>query len=166
MDQRIELSPNCSLTPATAALSFATVAAVSLPISLLFAWRGLWPVLLFWVLEMTALGAALCVSLRRQRYGQTLLISDARIELVTRSRHGEARQEFARHWAKVRLRSPRARLRPSRLTIESHGRACVVGSFLTDEERASLAVRLRRVVGGHGESPPTDEDFTEGTLPR
>jgi uncharacterized membrane protein len=94
--------------------------------------------------------------MRRRFYTQTLLISDSMVSLVTRSRRGEAKQEFARHWTKVRLRSPRTRLYPSRLTIESRGRACEVGSFLTEEERCRLARRLRGLVGGMNESPPLE----------
>ena len=41
----------------------------------------------------------------------------------------------------------------SRLTIESHGRACEVGRFLTDDERCRLAARLERLVGKTSESP-------------
>jgi uncharacterized membrane protein len=41
----------------------------------------------------------------------------------------------------------------SRLTIESHGRACEVGRFLTDDERLRLAARLERLVGKTSESP-------------
>jgi uncharacterized membrane protein len=85
-----------------------------------------------------------------------VLITDAAISLVTRSRRGEAKQEFARHWAKVRLRSPPRRLGTSRLTIESHGQAFEVGSFLTEEDRFVLARRLGRLVGRMNESPPLE----------
>jgi uncharacterized membrane protein len=111
-------------------------------------------VLPFWALEMLGLGWALHASMRRAKYTQTVLITDSRISLVTRSRRGAQKQEFARHWAKVRLRSPRRRLHPSRLTIESRGLACEVGSFLTEEQRCLLAERLRGLVGGMNESPP------------
>lgn len=123
---------------------------------MIVAWRGFWLVLPFWALEMLALGLALNASMRRGRYTQTLLITDTRVSLVTRSRRGEAKQEFARHWAKVRLAAPRTRLYPSRLTIESRGLACEVGSFLTEEERCRLAKRLRNLVGGMNESPPLE----------
>jgi uncharacterized membrane protein len=85
-----------------------------------------------------------------------VVITESRIILVTRSQHGEAKQEFARHWAKVKLRSSPRRLSPSRLTIESHGRAYEVGSFLTEEDRCLLAKRLGRLVGGMNESPPLE----------
>ncbi len=158
MEKRIELAPNCSLTPAGAKLFFIATCLFSLAFSMFFVCLGFWPVLPFWALEMLALGLALHASMRRRRYTQTVTITDSRISLVTRSRRGEAKQEFARHWAKVRLRSPRPRLSPSKLMIESSGRAFEVGSFLTEEERCLLAKRLGNLVGGMNESPPLELD--------
>ena len=60
---------------------------------------------------------------------------------------------FPRHWARVKLRRPHSRLHPSCLTIESHGRRCEVGSFLTEQERRGLAQRLTRLIGRINESP-------------
>jgi uncharacterized membrane protein len=154
MEQRIELAPNCSLTVSGARLFFTATCLFSLTFALFFVLEGFWPVLLFWALEMLALGLALHASMRRRNYTKTVLITDSKVHLVTRSRHGEAKQEFARHWAKVRLRSPPRRLGTSRLTIESHGRAYEIGSFLTEEDRRQLAERLGRLVGGVNESPP------------
>jgi uncharacterized membrane protein len=154
MEQRIELKPNCSLTVRGARWFFASICLLSLSFSLFFVVRGLWPVLPFWGLEMVALGVALYLSMRRRHYGQILTITDSSVSLVTRSREGEAKQDFARHWAKVRLRSPLRRSGTSRLTIESRGRACEVGSFLTEEDRCLLAKRLGSLVGGMNESPP------------
>jgi uncharacterized membrane protein len=156
MEQRIELRPNCSLTPKTAMAFFAATCLFSLFFSLLFVIRGFWPVLPFWVLEMAGLGSALYLSLRRRHEGQTVLITDSQISLVTRSYRGIAKQDFARHWSKVRLRSPPRRLGCSRLTIESRGRVFEVGSFLTEEERCRLAQRLGCLVGGMNESPPLE----------
>jgi uncharacterized membrane protein len=156
MEKRIELAPNCSLTPTGAKLFFGVTCLFSLAFCLIFVFMGFWPVLPFWALEMAALGLALYASMQRRRYTQTVTITESQISLVTRSRQGEAKQEFARHWAKVRLRSPRTRTYPTRLTIESSGRAFEVGSFLTDEERSVLAERLRNLVGGMNESPPLE----------
>jgi len=44
-------------------------------------------------------------------------------------------------------------LHPSPLTIESPGRQCELGSFLTEEERCGLALRFQRVSGRVNESP-------------
>jgi uncharacterized membrane protein len=156
MEQRIELAPNCSLKPRGAWLFFAATCLFSLSFTLIFVFMGLWPILLFWGLEMLALGLALRASMRRRNYTQVVLITESHISLVTRSRRGEAKQEFARHWAKVRLRSPPTRLGISRLTIESRGRAYEVGSFLNEDDRCRLAERLGRLVGGMNESPPLE----------
>ena len=156
MEQRIELTPNCSLTPSAAKLFFACTCLFSLVFAMLFVVQGYWPVLPFWALEMLALGLALNASMRNGKYTQTVLITESQISLVTRSRQGAQKQEFARHWTKVRLRSPPRRHGTSRLTIESRGRACEVGSFLTEEDRCRLAERLRNLVGGMNESPPLD----------
>ncbi|HEY0745183.1 MAG TPA: DUF2244 domain-containing protein [Steroidobacteraceae bacterium] len=156
MEQRIILAPNCSLTLSGARLFFGVTCLFSLGFALFFVLQGFWPILLFWALEMLALGVALHASMRRRHYSQTVVITDSQISLVTRSQRGETKQEFARHWAKVRLRSPPRRLGTSRLTIESKGRACEVGSFLTEEDRCLLAERLGRLVGGMNESPPLE----------
>jgi uncharacterized membrane protein len=156
MEQRIELQPNCSLRPQGARLFFGATCLFSLCFSMVFVVRGFWPVLPFWALEMLALGLALNASMRQRNYTQTVLITDSQVSLVTRTRRGEAKQEFARHWAKVRLRSSPRRLGTSRLTIESRGRAYEVGSFLTEEDRCRLAKRLGNLVGGMNESPPLE----------
>jgi uncharacterized membrane protein len=158
MEQRIELAPNCSLKPAGAVLFFGSICLFSLSFALYFVVHGLWPVLPFWALEMLALGLALRASMRRGRYTQTVLITESHVSLVTRSRRGARKEEFARHWSKVRLRGPPRRHGTSQLTIESRGRACEVGSFLTEEDRCRLAKRLRYLVGGMNESPPLDTD--------
>jgi uncharacterized membrane protein len=162
MEQRIELAPNCSLKPAGARLFFVSTCLFSLGFALFFVFQGFWPVLPFWALEMLVLGLSLHASMRRGTYTQTVLITDSQVSLVTRSRRGEAKQEFARHWTKVRLRSPPRHHGTSRLTIESHGRAYEVGSFLTEEDRCRLAERLRYLVGGMNESPPLEIDRTLG----
>src|SRR6202140_3298834 len=163
MEQRIERAPKCSLNPAGAMVFFISTSLFSLGFTLFFVFHGFWPVLPFWALEVLALGVALQTSMRRAKYSQTVLITESQISLVTRSRDGAQKQEFARHWAKVRLRSPPRRHGTSQLTIESRGRAYEVGSFLTEEDRYRLAERLRYLVGGMNESPPLEIDRTEGT---
>jgi hypothetical protein len=46
------------------------------------------------------------------------------------------------------------RSHPSRLTIESMGRVCEVGPFLTEEDKRGLARRLAVLIGRVSESPP------------
>ena len=160
----IQLSPNCSLTPRGAALFFAGICTVSFSIALVMALKGLWPIFPFAGLEMLLLGWALRVTLRRRHYSQTITVTDERVAVDTRERHGREQVVFPRHWAQVRLRRADTPLHPSRLTIESHGRSYEVGSFLTEEERRALAARLMRSVGRINESPPL-ENSRQGLTP-
>ena len=140
----------------------ASIGLASLPLSLVWAWRGCWPVLVYWALEMVALGIALRVSMGRRFQSETVRVTESQVSLVARSRRGETHEVFVRHWARVRLRGGRSAQGHSRLTIESGGRAMEIGSFLTEEERRRLAARLRTVVGGMKESPPLEMNSTVG----
>lgn len=155
--RRIELLPNCSLTPGVARFFFATIAAVSLTIGAFFAASGFWPVLPFAGLELGLLGWALAISLRRRHHSQTIEVDDRDVRITTRGPNGEQEILFSRHWAKVTLRGCEGWY-PSRLLIESHGRSCEVGEFLTEEERRALSRRLKALVGATSEAPALSRD--------
>jgi uncharacterized membrane protein len=150
---RIEICPNCSLSVRGARLFFAGACLVPFGVAGFLSLRGFWPVLPFAGLEMALLGWALNVSLERRFHRQTITVTDADVSIDTRARSRCEHVVFPRHWAQVKLRRPAARLHPSRLTIESHGRQCELGSFLTEEERRGLALRLQRLIGRVNESP-------------
>jgi len=84
METRIELAPNCSLTPAGAKLFFFATCLFSLAFSMIFAVMGFWPVLPFWALEMLALGLALRASLQRRAYTQTVTITESEVRGIGR----------------------------------------------------------------------------------
>jgi len=149
--RRIELLPNCSLTTADAWRFFGLVAFTSLSIAGFFVANGYWPVLPFAGLELALLAFALATSLKRRHYLETVEISDSDITITSRGPRGDRATVFSRHWARVTLRGPRG-WQPARLLIESHGRACEIGAFLTEEERRALGRRLRALVGRTGES--------------
>ncbi len=151
--QRIELCPHCSLSVRAAFLFFAGTCCVSFLIAGLMAARGFWPVLPFAGLEMAFLGWALHSSMARRHHRQTITVTEADVSIVVRDRRHSVQHVFPRHWAQVKLRRPASRLHPSRLTIESHGRQCELGNFLTEAERRGLAHRLQGLIGRINESP-------------
>ena len=150
---RIVICPNCSLNLRGAALFFCVLCLFCLTLAGLLALKGMWPILPFSGLEMLLVGWALHASLARRFRSETIVFTDSDISVESRDRMRCRRTVFQRHWAQVKLRRPASRLHPSRLTIESHGRQCELGSFLTDEERYGLALRLQRLIGRINESP-------------
>jgi uncharacterized membrane protein len=151
--QRIEICPHCSLSVRAALLFFASVCFVSFAIAGFLASQGFWPVLPFAGMEMAFLGWALKASMARRHHRQTITVTDANVNVELRDREHSVQLVFPRHWAQVKLRRPVSRLHPSRLTIESHGRQCELGSFLTEAERRGLALRLQGLIGRVNESP-------------
>ncbi|HXB18724.1 MAG TPA: DUF2244 domain-containing protein [Steroidobacteraceae bacterium] len=149
----IEIRPNCSLSVRGARLFFVSACVMPSGMGGLLALKGFWPILPFAGLEMALLAWALKVSLERRFHSQTITVTESNVSVESRHRSSTERVVFPRHWAQVKLRRPAASLHPSRLTIESHGRQCELGSFLTEEERRGLARRLARLVGRVNESP-------------
>lgn len=152
-ERRLELFARRSLTPRTACIFVASVAVTTLAVATPFAMNGFWPVLLFAVLEIAALIWAVRASMRAGLERETITINADRVTITHHGRGGERCTVFPRHWSSVTLHAPPAALHPSRLMIESHGRACEVGRFLTEDERRSLAARLKQLVGHANESP-------------
>ncbi len=155
--RRIDLLPNCALTPATARLFFGAVALTSLTIATFFVLNGFWPVLPFAGMELGLLAFALSLSLQRRHHYQSIEIDEQHVRITTRGPRGQQEILFSRHWARVTLRGPRG-FEPSRLLIESHGKACEVGGFLTEEERRALRARLNGLMGRIGSTPPLGGD--------
>jgi len=150
---RIEICPHCSLSAPSALLFFGSVCFVSFAVAGLLAVQGFWPVLPFAGLEMALLGWALKTSMARRHHRQTITVTEVNVSVELSDQLHSVQLVFPRHWAQVKLRRPASRLHPSRLTIESHGRQCELGSFLTEEERRGLALRLQRLIGRVNESP-------------
>jgi uncharacterized membrane protein len=150
---RIELVPNCSLTPQGARLFVGSLALVTFGVASFFAFQGFWPVLPFAGIEIGLLAWAVRASMRRGSEREVIVVSEDEVVIERRAPSGSRRTVFPRHWARVTLRGPQPAQHPSRLLIESHGRACEVGRFLTEDERQRVAARLRSLVGKTSESP-------------
>jgi uncharacterized membrane protein len=149
----IVIAPNCSLSARGAVVFFLTACAPCFGIAGFLTFLGFWPVLPFAGLEMLLLGAALRISLARRHHRQSIMISESDVAVQTTIGKIHSEVVFPRHWAQVKLRRSTSRLHPSRLVIESHGRHCAVGDFLTDEERRGLYGKLTKLIGRVNESP-------------
>jgi uncharacterized membrane protein len=149
----LELSPRCSLTPKTARIFIGLVAAPTFAIAFFFTSQGFWPVLPFAGLEIGLLTWAVRASMRSGLERETITVTQDSVIVRHWDRRGVQSAVFPRHWSRVTLHAPLAALHPHRLVLESHGRACEVGRFLTEDERRSLAVRLQQLVGNMNETP-------------
>jgi uncharacterized membrane protein len=151
--RRLELSRGNALTPKSALLLIGVVAGATLLVAGIFTVQGFWPVLPFAGLEIALLIWAVRTSMRMGLQRETITISEEYVTVQHRSPDGDWDSVFPRHWTRVKLHAPLAALHPSRLMLESRGRAYEVGRFLTEDDRRGLAVRLKQLVGNVNESP-------------
>jgi uncharacterized membrane protein len=148
----IELAPHCSLSPRGAHVLFGVVCVITLGIAGTATVLGFWPILPFAGLELIVLWWALRSNMQRRFEHERIDVSET--EVVVEYSLGEPRRfVFPRHWARVKIRHPKSTLHRGRLVIESHGRGCEVGQFLSEEERRQLAAELRRLIGDTNQSP-------------
>lgn len=152
-ERRLELSRGNALTPASACVFVVAVAFGTFSVATIFAVQGYWPVLPFAGLEIALLIWAVKASMRKGQQRETITITEKFVTVQHTGPEGDWSLVFPRHWVRVKLHAPPSALHPSRLTLESHGRVCEVGKFLTEDDRRGLAVRLKQLVGNVNESP-------------
>ena len=133
------LKRNCSLTPRQTVAAWALLLALSLAIGLFFTAQGAPYVLVFSVIEMTAVTAAFIVYSRHATDYDRIVLEEGRL-LVEQVRAGRTRQaSLDTGW--VRVTAPRRRRDPVRL--EARGVAVEVGGYLLPAGRQLLARELR-----------------------
>lgn len=136
------LHPNASLSRRGFAVLMTAVAAISLTIGGIFFVSGAWPILGLYGVDVAIVYLAFRVNYNdAKRYEKVRLTA----ETLTVERGGPSRApktwSFQPYWLTVSLDDPPQH--HSQLTLSSHGRSLVVGSFLSPDERKDFAAALR-----------------------
>lgn len=147
-DTRLVIGPNASLTDRQALAFFAGMCGVCLGIAATFAALGLWPVLPFAGLELGALGLALYVVVRRNRYREVIEFASARVRIefgmVGQGARGSC--EWPRSSTRVWLERGPHDTSPTRLVLACGSSQICIGACLTDAERETLLRRLKQLI--------------------
>jgi uncharacterized membrane protein len=139
------LQPRRSLPPAGFALLMGIVALVSIGNAVAFLTIGAWPVSGFCGLEMLLFYGLFRLNYRRARTFERVRLTDKALTVERHFHWGEVRRwSFQPYWLRVNLAEPPETDSP--LTLSSHGRSLVVGSFLSPDERLDFARALRRAL--------------------
>lgn len=147
-DTTLVIGPNASMTAGTAVAVMAVMATVSMGIAALFAWNGYWPILAFAGLELAALGLALVVCLRRNRYREVIVFEGSRLRVECGMVGTGARLtiDWARSSTRVQLEAGIHRNDPTTLSLVNGSRRLTLARCLTDEGREAIALRLRELI--------------------
>lgn len=134
------LKRNCSIAPHQLGQVFAILCAVSLTVALVFTLRGAWYILIFSVLELSAVGFAFLVYARHAADREYIaLVEDC---LLVEFVHAGKTSCF-------RLDPRQAHIEPAGpggnlVTLESPGIRVNVGRYLTEWKRREFALELKR----------------------
>ncbi len=132
------LRPNRSLSPRGFLILMSIVCAISFAGGLVFFIAGAWPVVGFLGFDVLLIYLAFRINYRDGRNYETLCMTRRSLEVTKVNYHGKARRwSFQPAWLQVHIDNPVQH--DSALTLRSHGRSLIVGSFLTPEERAEVA---------------------------
>lgn len=133
--------PTRSLTWQEAKRWLCIISFIPLSSALVFLWFGVPFVLPFAGLEVGLLWAAFYYVAWQGEMREVIELTPQRL-IVQKGRHcPNERFEYERAWVRVDLDENRG-WHPSRLRVVSHGRGALLGTFLTDGERRSLASAL------------------------
>lgn len=143
---RIVLRPNRSWTWRSNTYFVATLLSVSLIVATSFAFRGLWLVLPFSALEMSALFTCLYFCVRRTHEQEVLTFSVD--ELVVEKGHGRPEHvyRFSRFFARFLVESASHPWYQDRIEIQARTERVEIGRFLTPEEKMRLVKQLRLMI--------------------
>lgn len=141
------LRPHRSLGPLGFVVLMSLVAAVGFGIGIAFMLLGAWPILGFCGLEVALLFLCFRLSYRSGEVFERVRLMADSLVVERFDMHGRAqRWTFQPHWLRVGMDDPPEH--DSALTLTSHGRSLVIGSFLTPTERLELAHALQRALAG------------------
>ncbi|WP_282604709.1 DUF2244 domain-containing protein [Pelagibius sp. Alg239-R121] len=132
------LRPNRSLSPRGFVILMTIVCTVSFVGGLAFFLSGAWPVVGFLGFDVLLIFLAFRINYRDGRNYETLCMTRRELEVTKVNYHGKVRRWlFQPAWLQVDIDNPVEH--NSMLTLRSHGRSLIIGSFLTPEERAEVA---------------------------
>ncbi len=148
VETRLEIGPNAALSVRQAWLFLGVVAVMGMGVSAGFALLGFWLVLPFAGMELGALGAALYVSMRRNRYREVLVFGSRqlRVEFGELGRGAIRVIDLPRAATRVLVERGANPHAPTGLWLSCAGRRVRIGACLTDVERDRLAARIKQLL--------------------
>lgn len=135
------LTPHRSLGPKGFLVFMAAVGTISFATGLMFYLMGAWPVMGFMGLDLLLVYFAFRINFRALRVYETVDLTEESLTVTRVAPNGRAQSwRFSPYW--VRLNLDERVGRSSELSLASHGKRLVFGSFLTDPEREDFASAL------------------------
>jgi uncharacterized membrane protein len=147
------LRPNPPMGPRALLLVLIAVGAINFLFGLVFVLRGAWPIMPFMGADVLLLAFAFRTSRRAARASERVTLTMSELHITRQPVKGPASEvSLNPYWVRVSLEED---VEPARkLTLWSHGKAIVLGSFLAPQQRAMLADALKSALRAAREFHP------------
>ncbi len=140
------LTPHRSLGPKGFMVFMGAISTVSFGTGLLFYMMGAWPVMGFMGLDVALVYVCFKLNFRALRVYETVELDGEALTVTRIAPSGKSQSwRFNPYWVRLSLEERVGRM--SELSITSHGKRLVFGSFLTDPEREDFAAALKAALG-------------------
>ena len=135
------LEPFRSLTPSGFVIMMSAVAFISFVAGAVFMLLGTWPVIGFIGLDALLIFLAFRINYRHARMYETIRLTESALTVMRVHPDGRFMTwKFQPYWLKISKEDPPRT--GSQLVLSSHGKALVIGEFLTPDERLDFADTL------------------------
>ncbi|NRR33338.1 DUF2244 domain-containing protein [Oxalobacteraceae bacterium] len=138
------LQRHCSLSPRQLALAYALLSLLSFAVALSFYLLGVWQVLFFTVLEMSAVAFAFLYAARHAADYELVELSVDGLLVLSVSAGREQRIHFDPYWTRVSLAATPGAL----IALEARGARVQLGRFVGEQRRRQFVRELRRALPG------------------
>jgi len=124
----------------------ASLAFISLCLSIYFTLQGLWLIFPFTGLAVGCL--FICLYLRIRANSNTEVITFDKDNVLVERGHYQAEKSWKYHrmWAKIFVKTPKLRGYPKQVFIRSHGKELELGAFLNKKDKERLIKDLKNIV--------------------
>lgn len=142
------IRPNRSLTVRGMVWLLAAYAGLMTLIGVGFMHAGLWMVLPFAGLEAVVIIAIFYFLVYRHLDDhEAVILEGENLSIIKHEGRVRSYYELPRYWTRVDLEPGQHRGQPSRLLLQSQGRAVEIGAQVREEGRRALAGQVRRLLG-------------------
>lgn len=139
------LKKNCSISPRQLAKAYLALCSVSFVVAAYFTWHGAWLVMVFALLEMTAVAAAFLYFGRHATDRECIALNDA--ELIVELVRAEKTQAFRLDPCRTRVELPARR--HGLISLRGSAGRVEIGRFLTERKRREFAKELDQELVGY-----------------
>ena len=137
------VTPNFSTSWKANQTLIASLAVLSFGMALAFAAHGVWMILPFVGLEITALTAGLYWCCLKATRREVISIDADYITVAVGRDHVVQTTQFQTAWTKIVLKPSPVAAHPGQLVLRSKGKELEVGAFLSQDERLELSTSIR-----------------------